>query len=884
MGFVLCSCGIEVGVNREVIRRRSADFADYADELICEICEICGSSLGVNIAGARIMAGDFDPYHAWLGIAPKDQPPHHYRLLGIDPFEASAEVIEHAADQRMAHLRTFQTGKHGPLSQRLLNEVAAAKVVLLNPAKKLAYDAELRARLETPADSSEDSFGRRMASLVAEVQAADDADRKQSSSKPLLLVGGLVVLLVAGVTAWGLSTRKASVAPQATPPSSPVAAAPVPKPEPAGEVQPQPKPIVESPKPKPAERPAKVVFTEPAAPPEPPASVPPPKPVTAPPSTPQSPIPNPQSLPSNPPSPSSAFPIPTSEFKKLPVPEGPRIDEALRVAREAYQEEYAQAQTPVARRVLANKILQKGQETKDDPVARFVLLRLARDVALKAEDNALAWQAIDRLAEGYELDPWAMKAEIVVAGAKQARKLPEHKAAADQALIVLRGALDADACAVAQEMAKLALAEAGKARERDLVAQARAGQKQAQQAAKSLEQIEAQRAKLKYAPDDPAANLAVGRYECFMKGDWAKGLAHLAKSGDPAYSTLAAEDLKAPEQDAARLKLADAWWDLAQKAEARERESMLLRAGYWYEQLGSIDDALTRTKVENRQAQIAKLGRALGGPAPKQTTTNSIGMRFVLIPAGEFLMGATPEENAWAMEEEKKRNVSPWFLDRISNELPQHPVRLSRPYYLGTYEVTQSEYEQVMGVNPSSYSARGQDAARVVGQDTSRFPVNGVGWDDAMEFCRRLAALPKEVAARRMYRLPTEAEWEYACRARSTGKWCCGDDPTAIHEYAWLQETSRGRTHPVGEKKPNAFGVYDMHGNVWEWCSDRLGRDYYRRSPAVDPIGPAKGGEHILRGGAWPNIPSYCRSAFRSYSGPTDHGPGHGFRVVLVRN
>jgi formylglycine-generating enzyme required for sulfatase activity len=558
----------------------------------------------------------------------------------------------------------------------------------------------------------------------------------------------------------------------------------------------------------------------------------------------------------------------------------------LRAAREAYQEEYAQAQTPVARRVLANKILQKGQETKDDPVARFVLLRLARDVALKAEDNALAWQAIDRLAEGYELDPWAMKAEIVVAGTKQARKLPEHKAAAEQALAVMHAALDADSCVVAQEMAKLALAEAGKARERDLVGQARAGQKLAQQAAKSLEQIEAQRAKLKYAPDDPAANLAVGRYECFMKGDWAKGLAHLAKSGDPAYSTLAAEDLKAPEQDAARLKLADAWWDLAQKAEARERDALLLRAGYWYEQVGSIDDALTRTKVENRQAQIAKLGRTLGGSAPKQTITNSIGMRFVLIPAGEFLMGATPEENAWAMQEEKKTkpNVSGWFLARIPTEMPRHPVRISRPFYLGVYPVTQADYEQVMGVNPSSFSSNGKHATKVTGQDTSRHPVDSVSWDDAAEFCRRLSALPKEKSAGRTYRLPTEAEWEYACRAGSTTKWFCGDDSAGLEDYAWLETNSHGTTHPVGLKKPNAFGLYDMHGNVWQWCMDHFGADFYRQSPSIDPKGPLSGPGLVMRGGGWLGAACYCRCAFRgfTYSAHRDHN--HGFRVVLVRN
>ncbi len=564
------------------------------------------------------------------------------------------------------------------------------------------------------------------------------------------------------------------------------------------------------------------------------------------------------------------------------MPDGPRVDEALKVAREAYQEEYTQAQTAVARRLLAEKILQKGVETKDNPVARFVLLRLARDVAWKAEDTRLTFEAIDRLGEGFTLDPWAMKAELVAVTAKQARRQAEHKAAADQALTVMRGALEADACAAAQEMTKLAMSEAGKARDRDLVAQARAGQKQAQQVAKSLEQVDAARAVLKATPNDPAANLTVGRYECLMKGDWARGLEHLARCGDKALATLAADDVAAPKGDAARLKLADGWWDSAQRADGRERDAMLLRAGYWYQQLGAIDDALVQTKVENRVAQIAKLGHTLGGPAPKQLVTNSIAMRFVLVPAGDFLMGATPEESAWAVQAGKQQGEPMWYFERIPCEMPRHPVRISRPFLLAIYEVTQGEFEQIMGTNPSTFCKSGKRADRLAGQDTNRLPVDSVSWDDAAEFCRRLSALPKEQAARRTYRLPTEAEWEYACRAGSTSRWCCGDDEARLEQHAWFRQNSNAMPHPVGEKKPNAFGLYDMLGNMREWCMDHFGFDYYRQSPAIDPLGPPSGNP-VCRGGAFSHGATYLRPAFRHTEKPSHRSLDQGFRVVLMR-
>jgi formylglycine-generating enzyme required for sulfatase activity len=152
-----------------------------------------------------------------------------------------------------------------------------------------------------------------------------------------------------------------------------------------------------------------------------------------------------------------------------------------------------------------------------------------------------------------------------------------------------------------------------------------------------------------------------------------------------------------------------------------------------------------------------------------------------------------------------------------------------------------------------------------------------------LEFCRKLSAMPAERAARRAYRLPTEAEWEYACRAGTATRWYCGDDETSLADVAWCGKDSGKMPHAVGEKKPNAWGLYDMHGNVWQWCADWFTPDYYKQSLPSDPSGPPAGSRRVLRGGNWHDPSSYCRSAFRSFTTPADHSHCTGFRVVAGR-
>jgi formylglycine-generating enzyme required for sulfatase activity len=240
--------------------------------------------------------------------------------------------------------------------------------------------------------------------------------------------------------------------------------------------------------------------------------------------------------------------------------------------------------------------------------------------------------------------------------------------------------------------------------------------------------------------------------------------------------------------------------------------------------------------------------------------TNSIGQRFVWIAPGQFLMGA-PDEDLFAEPDER----------------PQHAVTLTKGYWLGQFEVTQAEYEQVMGGNPSHFAARGQGHALVARRSTDEFPVEMVSWFDAEAFCRRLSDRPEERAAGRTYRLPSEAEWEYACRAGTTTRFTCGE--TLSLDLANVKGRWQ-RTRPVGCYPPNPWGLFDLHGNVLEWCGDWHTADYYERSPAVDPPGPETSLDdvRVLRGGGW--FFKAASSSFRDAISPYFKSPAHGFRVV----
>src|SRR5262249_41055518 len=252
----------------------------------------------------------------------------------------------------------------------------------------------------------------------------------------------------------------------------------------------------------------------------------------------------------------------------------------------------------------------------------------------------------------------------------------------------------------------------------------------------------------------------------------------------------------------------------------------------------------------------AVLGFLISRSTLEKTVTNSIGMKLVLIPEGKFLMGSRDEKNHWGP----------------SDAWPPHEVTISKPFYMGKYEVTQAQYEQVMGENPSF--SRGPD-----------LPVEHITWQQAVAFCKKLSE--REAEQKRTYRLPTEAEWEYAYRAGSDTLYFFGDAPDQLPKYAWYSQNAENMTHPVAQRTANAWGLHDMAGNVMEFCADSY--TPYRADPQVDPapqLNQAAG--FVARGGCYGWSPLYhlnsdarcCTAAFRQkVDGQSDRQIG--FRVVM---
>ena len=236
----------------------------------------------------------------------------------------------------------------------------------------------------------------------------------------------------------------------------------------------------------------------------------------------------------------------------------------------------------------------------------------------------------------------------------------------------------------------------------------------------------------------------------------------------------------------------------------------------------------------------------------RRTFANSIGMKFVLVPAGSFMIGSPPDEPGRGDDER------------------QHRVTLTKGFYMGVTEVTQGQWCQIMGNNPSHFRDCGADC-----------PVEFVSWNDCQEFVKHL----NEREGGNKYRLPTEAEWEYACRAGSITAFAngsitktgCGHDPN-LDVMGWYCGNSGKKPHPVAQRKPNAFGLYDMHGNIWEWCQDWYGP--YPSGHVSDPTGPSSGSDRVLRGGGWHEDVEGCRSALRVGRSPASRAGTLGFRLT----
>jgi formylglycine-generating enzyme required for sulfatase activity len=365
-------------------------------------------------------------------------------------------------------------------------------------------------------------------------------------------------------------------------------------------------------------------------------------------------------------------------------------------------------------------------------------------------------------------------------------------------------------------------------------------------------------AAVKANPGAPATAKALALLYVLELDTPGEAVPYLQAAGDEALKTYVPLAAKDPESLEEQVLMGLAGWYEGQagKAGLLGKAVAYNRARSYYELFlvkhvkQDADAIAAKRSIGTIEKELEKLGAAVAGMVrgDKEISLDlgsNVTMKLVLIPAGKFTMGSPNSEKG-----------------RKADEVPQHEVTITKAFYMGVYEVTQGQYEAVTGSNPSNFKG-------------AQNPVEQVSWDDAVAFCRKLSE-----KTRKPVRLPTEAEWEYACRAGTKTAYSFGDEEKALGYYGWFDENAKKQTHPVGQKKPNPAGLYDMHGNVREWCSDRYGEGYYAQGKAVDPQGPDTG-SRVLRGGGWYGNPQDCRSAFRSWGSPGGRYTGIGFRVSV---
>jgi hypothetical protein len=560
----------------------------------------------------------FDPYRKWLGIPPEEQPPNHYRLLGIGLFEPDPDVISNAADRQMAHVRTFQSGQYSELSQRILNELSVARVSLLDETKRVAYDAELRATLAaipvalpvlptaaTPpppvesvpppvfADAEIPHLvppGRSGFSPAPRSVAAYAARRRKTSMQGPLVAVALVMACL-GLAAWLLSSSSEVEVPrhsdggQATQrkPSTPS------KPfRPVPERPSKPKPPQVRPKPDlVADRPS--ASSEAARSPDEAAG----KIASEAPKKPDETSPAPTAKP--------AAPRP----ERIAVPGDEAAREAERLIRdEVFKADFEAADRPSKKVALAQRLIEEAGKSQDNPAAAYVMLRLARDEAVAGGDVETALAAAETLGKRYEVDEGGMKCETLESLARSPAATTSAKVLVDKMLGAVDGSVDGADFAAAERLLALSRTVAAKARDPLLTKLVNARAKRLQGMKQQYAAVAEAQKVLEAAANDPQANETVGKYDCLARGDWDRGLPKLALAADPDLRAQAKADLAAPADGANRLAVADGWWSLAEKHSGPAQEQLRKRAATWYKMTLVDLSGLNRTKVEQRLAEI----------------------------------------------------------------------------------------------------------------------------------------------------------------------------------------------------------------------------------------------------------------------------------------
>jgi hypothetical protein len=562
------------------------------------------------------MSETFDPYHKWLGIAPKDQPPNHYRLLGVDLFESDPDVLAAAADQRMAHVKSFANGAYSVFSQQILNELAAARLCLLNADKRSAYDATL-ASLVTPqpappqqipvppppttdSPSSWQSAPAPVPDFGFISQSTKPTKKPAKASYvPALVALACLVAASIGVLAFTLSKSKPEVAEADSlkaKKSGDAEAKVEPKTEPKAETKVEPKAaqnvVVAKVDPKVAVK-VQPKVTPPVHPDVKPEA-------------------KPEATPAAEPEVVKSEATPEDKPKgKLAVPDAAAQEKSLATIRSVYAED---AKSDKA--ALAKKLVRTARETQDS-ADRYVMLRTAKTIATDTGQGALAFAAADQMASDFGLSASELKAEVIATAAKLVHGPDQKRALAEAALLVIDDAVREENFEAARSAGKQATQLAQSCKDKDFVQRVAAKNKDIETAAKTYGAVQKAMATLKATPADQDANAIVGNYFCFRKGDWDQGLPMLAKSNDAKVSALAAADEKGATDSRGMVQLGDAWWAAGGKQ----------RAAYWYKQALPELNGPIKDKADKRVAEAAsedpKRSAMLGDPARGDPASDS---------------------------------------------------------------------------------------------------------------------------------------------------------------------------------------------------------------------------------------------------------------------
>ncbi len=607
----------------------------------------------------------FDPYRKWLGIPVRDQPPNHYRLLNIEALETDPDVISNAADARMAHIKQYQSGKHSDVSQRILNELASAKVCLLNPEKKAAYDEKLREKLReklkpkkkpTPPpkhvlappsvhdEASDVPGGPEIPSFESPSMIAHVSRRSERRQKPqpaiivVGITGAALMLVILGLFFLTRGDKGREVA------APPAPRRPEPAPiEPAGPADTGGAPATtdagdtsdggatdsggsatdpEKPGEKPGEKPEE---GQEEGPEERPAIDDSQQP------GPDAPQPSFEDLMgtggredaggTGPDTPGDGGSLAAD---RLAVPDGAAQQKIKREIHDIFKDEFAAARNSQQKILLARKLFDQAAASADEPDTRFVLLRSACDLAAEAGDVLGAMQVVDTMQQDYNIKPLTVRVYVLKQATESMPSGSRGRMAAQQIVMAAMALADEhtsrDEYDTASGFAALALNAARKSKDASLIEPVTARHRDINRDKLRFASIKEARAALAANPDDPAANLTAGRWYCFARGEWEKGLSLLAKGSDVELAEVAEKEMAGPADPSSQMAVGDAWWEQAEKAEDEIKSAVQARVKHWYQRALPGLEGLAKVKVQKRLETLAAAAAAsapAGGERPK---------------------------------------------------------------------------------------------------------------------------------------------------------------------------------------------------------------------------------------------------------------------------